>query len=98
VFELGAVIKSFQVRGHGGIGIPAMSHYIPTKMGIIGFMRGLANDVANDGVTANAMDNSPRAFRSAWRKEFTTARAPKTLTSNSRRIASSGSTSRGFAD
>jgi NAD(P)-dependent dehydrogenase (short-subunit alcohol dehydrogenase family) len=62
VFELGAVIKSFQVRGHGGIGIPAMSHYIPTKMGIIGFMRGLANDVANDGVTANAMDNSPPCF------------------------------------
>jgi len=62
VFELGAVIKSFQVRGHGGIGISAMSHYIPTKMGIIGFMRGLANDVANDGVTANAMDNSPPGF------------------------------------
>ena len=39
-----------------------MSHYIPTKMGIIGFMRGLANDVANDGVTANAMDNSPLCF------------------------------------
>ena len=32
-----------------------MSHYITTKMGIIGFMRGLANDVANDGVTANAV-------------------------------------------
>ena len=39
-----------------------MSHYIPTKMGIIGFKRGLANDVANDGVTANAMDNSPPCF------------------------------------
>ena len=24
-------------------------------MGIIGFMRGLANDVANDGITANAV-------------------------------------------
>ena len=32
-----------------------MSHYIATKMGIIGFMRGLANDVANDGITANAV-------------------------------------------
>ena len=32
-----------------------MSHYIASKMGIIGFMRGLANDVANDGVTANAV-------------------------------------------
>jgi 3-oxoacyl-[acyl-carrier protein] reductase len=37
-----------------GLAIPGMSHYITTKMGIIGFMRGLANDVANDGITANA--------------------------------------------
>ena len=28
-----------------------MSHYIAAKMGIIGFMRGLANDVAGDGIT-----------------------------------------------
>jgi NAD(P)-dependent dehydrogenase (short-subunit alcohol dehydrogenase family) len=32
-----------------------MSHYIASKMGIIGFMRGLANDVADDGITANAV-------------------------------------------
>jgi NAD(P)-dependent dehydrogenase (short-subunit alcohol dehydrogenase family) len=70
VFELGAVIKSFQVRGHGGIGIPAMSHYIPTKMGIIGFMRGLANDVANDGVTANAMDDSPPCFPDSVKRQY----------------------------
>jgi NAD(P)-dependent dehydrogenase (short-subunit alcohol dehydrogenase family) len=38
-----------------GLAIPGMSHYITTKMGIIGFMRGLANDVANDGITANAV-------------------------------------------
>jgi NAD(P)-dependent dehydrogenase (short-subunit alcohol dehydrogenase family) len=38
-----------------GLNIPGMSHYITTKMGIIGFMRGLANDVANDGITANAV-------------------------------------------
>ena len=38
-----------------GLAIPGMSHYIATKMGIIGFMRGLANDVASDGVTANAV-------------------------------------------
>jgi NAD(P)-dependent dehydrogenase (short-subunit alcohol dehydrogenase family) len=38
-----------------GLTIPGMSHYIATKMGIIGFMRGLANDVANDGITANAV-------------------------------------------
>jgi NAD(P)-dependent dehydrogenase (short-subunit alcohol dehydrogenase family) len=38
-----------------GLAIPGMSHYISSKMGIIGFMRGLANDVANDGITANAV-------------------------------------------
>ena len=38
-----------------GLAIPGMSHYITTKMGIIGFMRGLANDVANDGITANSV-------------------------------------------
>src|SRR5258706_9653598 len=37
-----------------GLTIPGMSHYITSKMGIIGFMRGLANDVASDGITANA--------------------------------------------
>jgi NAD(P)-dependent dehydrogenase (short-subunit alcohol dehydrogenase family) len=38
-----------------GLAIPGMSHYIATKMGIIGFMRGLANDVASDGITATAV-------------------------------------------
>jgi NAD(P)-dependent dehydrogenase (short-subunit alcohol dehydrogenase family) len=38
-----------------GLVIPGMSHYIATKMGIIGFMRGLANDVASDGITANSV-------------------------------------------
>jgi len=38
-----------------GLAIPGMSHYIATKMGIIGFMRGLANDVADDGITANTV-------------------------------------------
>src|ERR1700741_612533 len=38
-----------------GLSIPGMSHYITSKMGIIGFMRGLANDVAADGITANAL-------------------------------------------
>jgi len=31
-----------------GLAIPSMSHYIASKMGIIGFVRGLANDVASD--------------------------------------------------
>ena len=38
-----------------GLAIPGMSHYIASKMGIVGFMRGLANDVASDGITANAV-------------------------------------------
>ncbi len=38
-----------------GLAIPGMSHYITSKMGIIGFMRGLANDVANHGITANSV-------------------------------------------
>src|ERR1700741_2144044 len=38
-----------------GLAIPGMSHYIATKMGIIGFMRGLADDVASDGITANSV-------------------------------------------
>ena len=38
-----------------GLAIPGMSHYITSKMAIIGFMRGLANDVAGDGITANAV-------------------------------------------
>ena len=38
-----------------GLAVPGMSHYIATKMGIIDFMRGLANDVASDGITANAV-------------------------------------------
>ncbi len=38
-----------------GLAIPGMSHYIASKMGIVGFMRGLANDVAADGITANAV-------------------------------------------
>ena len=38
-----------------GLAITGMSHYIASKMGIIGFMRGLANDVASDNITANAV-------------------------------------------
>jgi NAD(P)-dependent dehydrogenase (short-subunit alcohol dehydrogenase family) len=38
-----------------GLTVKGMSHYIASKMGIIGFMRGLASDVANDGITCNAV-------------------------------------------
>ena len=35
--------------------VQGLSHYMASKMGVIGFMRGLANDVAADGITANAI-------------------------------------------
>ncbi|WP_051536712.1 SDR family NAD(P)-dependent oxidoreductase [Nitrosospira briensis] len=63
-----------------GLAIPGMSHYIASKMGIIGFMRGLANDVANDGITANAVlpgltntvairPQSEEQKRSTWKQQ-----------------------------
>lgn len=56
-----------QMREHGwgrfvaissnsiGLAIPGMSHYMASKMGVIGFVRGLANDVADAGITVNAV-------------------------------------------
>ncbi|WP_421358001.1 SDR family NAD(P)-dependent oxidoreductase [Agrobacterium rosae] len=38
-----------------GLAIPGMSHYMASKMGVIGFVRGLANDVAASGITVNAV-------------------------------------------
>jgi NAD(P)-dependent dehydrogenase (short-subunit alcohol dehydrogenase family) len=38
-----------------GVAIPGMSHYMATKMGVLGFVRGLANDVAGNGITVNAI-------------------------------------------
>ena len=38
-----------------GSNVQGLSHYMASKMGIIGFMRGLANDVGGDGITANAI-------------------------------------------
>lgn len=38
-----------------GLAIPGLSHYMSSKMGILGFVRGLANDVAADGITVNAI-------------------------------------------
>ncbi len=34
---------------------PGPSHYMASKMGVIGFARGLANDIAEDGITVNAI-------------------------------------------
>jgi 3-oxoacyl-[acyl-carrier protein] reductase len=38
-----------------GTPVQGLSHYMASKMGVIGFMRGLANDVGADGITANAV-------------------------------------------
>lgn len=38
-----------------GIAQTGISHYMASKMGVIGFVRGLANDVAPDGITVNAI-------------------------------------------
>ncbi|MCU1646108.1 MAG: Short-chain dehydrogenase [Nocardia sp.] len=39
------------------VALPAtgLSHYIASKMGVIGFTRGLANDVGKQGITVNAV-------------------------------------------
>nr|WP_047165822.1 glucose 1-dehydrogenase [Sphingomonas sp. Y57] len=39
------------------IGVPqqGLSHYMASKMGVIGFVRGLANDLGADGITVNAV-------------------------------------------
>ena len=38
-----------------GLPIPGLTHYMASKMGSIGFTRALANDVADHGITANAV-------------------------------------------
>ncbi len=38
-----------------GVIVLGMSHYMASKMGVIGFVRGLANDVADSGITVNAV-------------------------------------------
>lgn len=38
-----------------GFAVPQLSHYISSKMAVIGFVRGLANEVGEFGVTVNAL-------------------------------------------
>jgi NAD(P)-dependent dehydrogenase (short-subunit alcohol dehydrogenase family) len=42
-------------------GIEGMSHYITSKMGVVGFTRALATEVGRDGVTVNCV--SPNLVR-----------------------------------
>jgi len=41
--------------GSIGTNIPGLCHYMASKMGVIGFTRGLANEVAEYGITVNAL-------------------------------------------
>jgi NAD(P)-dependent dehydrogenase (short-subunit alcohol dehydrogenase family) len=41
-----------------GLVIPGYTHYIASKMGVIGFTRGLATDLASFGITVNAISPS----------------------------------------
>ncbi|KQT47326.1 short-chain dehydrogenase [Aureimonas sp. Leaf454] len=63
-----------------GLAIPGMSHYMASKMGVIGFVRGLANDVADGGITVNAVlpaltntrltqDMPEEAKRQTWQQQ-----------------------------
>jgi len=38
-----------------GMSVDGLSHYMASKMGVIGFVRGLANDVGPYGITVNAI-------------------------------------------
>jgi NAD(P)-dependent dehydrogenase (short-subunit alcohol dehydrogenase family) len=37
------------------LAVPGVTHYLASKMGVIGFTRGLANDLAGFGITVNAV-------------------------------------------
>ncbi|GIF62153.1 hypothetical protein Ais01nite_01880 [Asanoa ishikariensis] len=60
-----ALLPAMRERGWGRIvnltsnsivtAAPNLSHYMASKMGAIGFTRGLANDVASYGITVNAV-------------------------------------------
>ncbi|QUT04612.1 SDR family oxidoreductase [Sphingobium phenoxybenzoativorans] len=58
-----------------GYAIPGMSHYMASKMAVLGFVRGLANELGVDGITVNAVLPAPTetpgtAFMSAENKEM----------------------------
>ncbi|MFC3499471.1 SDR family NAD(P)-dependent oxidoreductase [Micromonospora krabiensis] len=67
-FMVKALLSGMKERGWGRIvnltsnsiisAAPGLTHYMASKMGIIGFTRGLANDLAPFGITVNAVGPS----------------------------------------
>ncbi|AUR01564.1 SDR family NAD(P)-dependent oxidoreductase [Phaeobacter inhibens] len=51
--KYGRIINTASIAGK--VGFPALSHYSATKFGVIGFSNAVAKEVAQEGITVNAL-------------------------------------------
>jgi meso-butanediol dehydrogenase/(S,S)-butanediol dehydrogenase/diacetyl reductase len=51
--KFGRIINTASIAGK--VGFPALSHYSATKFGVIGFTNAVAKEVAQEGITVNAI-------------------------------------------
>lgn len=51
--KYGRIINTASIAGK--VGFPSLSHYSATKFGVIGFTNAVAKEVAQDGITVNAL-------------------------------------------